>query len=168
MAKTSNGNVSVIAIYEKTQRLSNGDLEIEQTKIPVRIGTIAGLKLFDMENYEVIFRSRLRIEDAFSRARKLESNLKSAALLDQIEKIADYERVVSNAREFAKLETVFEGNDFTLFCYLDFDRKERIKAAELVCDRNGVGKNRAVAREWMDKLDESLRASNNAVSIRIA
>lgn len=167
MAKTGNGAVSATAVSTRLRRDNKGNEETETIRTAIRLGTFAAVRFFDLDYPDSISRGRLRIEAAFTKAKKLASNPRSVELKEVNAILGDYPRVIEQANELLRLVDQFNANDFSLLCYLESDKAERQAAAEYVVRREDPGADRHRARAWLAQLDEQLKMANGATDIKI-
>lgn len=167
MAKTGNGAVHAIGFRRRAIETSAGD-EIAVTKVPLRLGSIAAPELLCPDGFTPFLNARLRIVRAYTTASKSEKNPRSVQLRDLVGIIADYPRVLNSAAKLSGLEAGFTANDFSLLCYLDDDKQERLNAAQFACSRLGIESTKAYAKKWLEEQDFLRCSAAKVDSIRMA
>lgn len=166
ISKTGNGTIEVIGFRRKVIQTDDGE-DVDITRVPIRLGALVAAKLLEREGFVSVQNGRLRIVRAFTMAAKLEKNPRSKALRELVGVIADYPRVIENANKLEALEPAFNSNDFSLFCYLDHDKGERLLAAQFVCTRLGLDSSAASAKRWLEEQDRLRCQAYRVSSLRV-
>lgn len=167
MSRARNANVSISLISKKKYIDEKNKEKVEERELTISLGSIRGANLLLDDNFSEVFNNYMRIQRAFTLAKKFENNPRAIEMKELISQISDYPRVISKAKQLLELEPTFEENNFSLFCYLVSDRDERVLAAKMLLDRMGLQSSKDKCREWLDLSDRKLIEENKVNELRI-
>ncbi|HUR40598.1 MAG TPA: hypothetical protein VM240_05455 [Verrucomicrobiae bacterium] len=157
MARTDRPTVSVMGLRRRPYTDQNGAMKVEETKVPIALGRIAGLKLLQVGALALFLDKFAEIETAYRRAAEATAKTRTTELKQLGATISNGDGLVPEGQSFLDLEGTFKANDRSLFCFLTDDRDERLRAAVIAVRLDGTSDRDRAAWEWLIEKEREIR-----------
>ncbi len=167
MARSQSANVVVLGISIRRYE-ENGQRKTETQSKPIKLGSVNGLKLFNV-GYLGLQRDKFKpIYDAFLKAEQTTTAFRTADLNRLSATISGSESLLTEGQALLDLEEAFKTTDPSLFCFLVDDRREQQQAALAALGLTGSKKiDQSKAASWLSTKYQQLRDGEGVDSIQI-